>query len=329
MSQSCTRCDRSFSLADKAVFCPYCGTSMVGTSDVISRIQVSVGSNGMRTIQEKYWEMAQMALGRAMRALTKKSVPRTSRVRFSFDEWLVGLRKCQSNNEMVTRCVDYLGKLRVALCEGKANEEAIDVDAVIDGINSICKQLAEAVSGSSKIWHLPETAYDPDETEEEKQNPPKEAVMALLDALEAALPCLQRVVAENGTYVAFADTKSSFGENSEITAAKLHRTSKSIEQLAKKDYDPLFGEAYDEFILVLWKGFALLSQCANVFIRAQWIDQAEEAKREAIRRHLDEWAGILNHALDRTYATNEIDMMIVFQDIDSVAKSVFQDEDDE
>lgn len=94
----------------------------------------------------------------------------------------------------------------------------------------------------------------------------------------------------------------------------------TLKGLAQKDYDPLFGEQYDELILTFWRAVESVSQEINRANELPQLDQAEQEKLDALESLLDDWEKALNFQLDETYQHQEMNMMYVYSDLCTIQK---------
>lgn len=74
---TCLYCNRVLELDEKISHCPFCGTPYANHSPTnpISEIKMIIGSDGERTIQEKYWRDAQYLLNK-LRAILSDRIER-------------------------------------------------------------------------------------------------------------------------------------------------------------------------------------------------------------------------------------------------------------
>ena len=130
MLYQCTRCGRGFSNDESLSFCPFCGTAYFSASSaaapLIATQRIVIGSDGERTIQEKYWKESQRAIHGIIYKL-KSSLPRFSEERPKNErrnaipkeyetepmdmKAFIGLRFVTSTAEFGTKLRKYLEKL--------------------------------------------------------------------------------------------------------------------------------------------------------------------------------------------------------------------------
>ena len=89
--------------------------------------------------------------------------------------------------------------------------------------------------------------------------------------------------------------------------------STQLRELAEKDYDPLFGEEYDDFVQAFWEALLRLAYVVNNALALPELDENELAKIDALQAYLADWRNVLNVMLDQIYQSQQQDMVQVQQ----------------
>ena len=163
---------------------------------------------------------------------------------------------------------------------------------------------------------LPVLTYEPLSVEHpQSHGVPRisEAYHLLLQAVEEVKPALYAILDENGVFVAL----SVLGNLSSEDAVKRKpvELSAQLHQLAAKDYDPLFGEEYDDFVQAFWEALLRLAYVVNNALALPEMDDNELAKIDALQSYLADWRNVLNVMLDQIYQSQQQDMVQLQQRI--------------
>lgn len=322
MTYACDQCGRSFACGERVSFCPFCGRAYAaGQQEPTVRIVIEADSG--RTVQAKYWNMAHQALRRVMNRLSSRLPAERQRYQLDWAEWLSKQRRCSSTAQFKRHCDEFLAKLGAVLRKDDADEgEPIALWVLAEAIDRDCLSLAEAMEGAEGAIQPPALDYTPYEPEE-RGTAVTEAYLLLLKELEQCKPVLYSILDENGMFAAL----SALGqEEMEDEAAAPARLTRQMEELAQKDYDPIFGEGYDELIQTFWQAVRCLTDMANRAYELPRLDEDEQAKQSALESHLANWQSLLMYRLDRLYENRCGDMMAVTQAIERVEQSLSPEE---
>ncbi|MPN55304.1 hypothetical protein SDC9_202986 [bioreactor metagenome] len=142
----------------------------------------------------------------------------------------------------------------------------------------------------------------------------------LLLVVQRNLQIFYRALDEGGIYLAFSSASRAMNEvANETSPVKL---ANRLDILAKRDYDPLFGEQYDDFLSAFWLSLKTLAKAVNKFHQLPKVDKKEADKRLALETLSNDWAEALGLALDQTYQKGQLNMMYVYSDVSSICKEM-------
>lgn len=322
MVYQCNRCGRSFDCDETISFCPFCGTAYATqNTPVQSAARIVIGSDSERTVQEKYWRKTRETIYWLFVSLMDK-IPDEDDYEdreLDLNEWMERQRKCRSVSQFKQYCDAFLRKITSALYNESAKDEEqqpIDVDGIGSNISKTGTSLAEALGIAYLPGELPELTYEPAPVQEKSADMPciSDAYRQLMQAVEEVKPVLYSILDENGVFVAL----SVLGNLSTEEAAK-HKPMDlcaQLRELSKKDYDPLFGEEYDDFVQVFWESVLMLADVVNNALALPELDENELAKIQALQTYMLEWREVLNVMLDQVYQSQQEDMIGVYQKIE-------------
>lgn len=335
MTYLCNRCGRAFSCDETISFCPFCGTAYaiqnIAQQPVTTRIVI--GSDSEKTVQEKYWRMSRLEINRVLSMLDDQ-IPDEEQYedrQLDLDEWLMSQKHCRSTTLFKQHCDAFLGKIASFLQSAattEAEQAPIDIDSISKEIERTCLSLSEALGQSHMPDELPVLSYEviPVNQPKEHGTPQiSEAYHQLLQAIEAVKPVLYAILDENGIFVAL----SVLGNLSPEYAVKRKPIdlSAQLRQLAEKDYDPLFGEEYDDFVQAFWEAIMRLAYVVNNALALPELDENEIAKINALQRYLSDWQNTVNVTLDQIYQSQQQDMVGVHQRLHQLCSKFADDEE--
>lgn len=130
-------------------------------------------------------------------------------------------------------------------------------------------------------------------------------------------PVFDSILDESGVFVALAALETLLDEEDEAEPLPLI---KQLSELAQKDYDPLFGEEYDDFVLTFWKSILCTADAVNRMLSLPERDANEQAKMQAMQDFLSKWRKTLSIALDRLYESQTKSMIDVCKELDEIEK---------
>ena len=323
MTYQCNRCGRAFGCEETISFCPFCGTAYAMQSAIPQPMttRIVIGSDSERTVQEKYWRMARIELHDALSALDAQIPDEDDHEnqQLDLDEWLHRQKKCRSTGQFKQNCDMFIRKISAALMDAPSqdNEQvSIDIDLIGKAIEQTCVSLAESLDRTLMPETLPVLTYEPRSVEHpQAHGVPRisEAYHQLLRAVEDVKPALYAILDENGVFVAL----SVLGNLSPEDAVKRKPVdlSTQLRELAEKDYDPLFGEEYDDFVQAFWEALLRLAYVVNNALALPEMDDNELAKIDALQSYLADWRNVLNVMLDQIYQSQQQDMVQLQQRI--------------
>ena len=333
MMYTCSQCGRIMDYPEALSFCPFCATAYDPSESETDALKAqadraAVSQERSSAVQIKYWHMARLSFLDALELLYDQVIDQdgSAPMQINFNAWLNEQRMIKSGLQFVRRCDSMIGKIHEAFTNQKALElsEPLNLEAKADEINRVCLRLAEALGSDNPQALRPELKYRENGRNNTQPMPETlkadEAEHELLEAVLRARPAFYRALDEGGIYIAFPVSASASDEDLDGTSpANLART---LDTLAKKDYDPLFGEQYDGFISAFWLSLKALTKAVNRLHKLPGIDKDEAAKRLALETLSDDWAEALGLALDRTYQKGQLNMMYVYSDVSSICKEL-------
>lgn len=325
MTYACDKCGRSFACGESISFCPFCGKAYAGGQE--PSLRITVGSDSGRAVQTKYWNLCHQALWRASYLIASLAPSLQPEERYlDWAQWLSQQRHCQSTAQFKRRCDAYLAKLGELLRGNIADEEQepVDVQALAADIDRDCLSLLEAIEGAPSSIQPPVLDYQPHEPECGRPSI-TEAHLRLHKQLEQCKAVLYAILDENGMFVAL----SPLGEEEDEEQPRQYapaRLTQQLAELARRDYDPIFGEGYDELIETFWDAVRCLTDIANQALELPQLDEDEQAKQTALKTYLTDWKTLLTRQLDRLYESQTADMMDVCDRLSRAEQALMQKE---
>jgi len=340
----CSRCGRGFSYEETVSFCPFCGTAYSAAAAPVNAasgtMRIVIGSDSERTIQERYWRDSKASLYSFMDTLysflpdvVKNDVKEeTSGINEeTFSSCFRSLRRNSSATALKRQLDKYINQLQEARRpETPAPREPWNMDALEEEIDDACMQMAE-VLGSMDAWRMkPELQYDPDEINEEIDEEAEESEevlnlepedrQVLMEAVEEVRRAIYRLIDEHSTYALFSDTRDVFEEETlKLSPVKL---AKKLIMLSKKDYDPFFGESFEEFVRTFWQALCLLHKSAETHVQTTREDIRENIQRRALCGLIHNWYETLDRQVDKAYQEQQMDMMNLCQEMTELRSEI-------
>lgn len=332
MTYQCNRCGRAFSCAETISFCPFCGTAYALQSVIQQPVttRIVIGSDSEKTVQEKYWRMARIELHDALASLDAQIPDEDEHEdrQLDLDEWLHRQKKCRSATQFKQHCDAFINKISSTLTNAPLQGDdpaPIDIDRIGKAIEQTCTALAISLDRTLLPDTLPVLSYEALPVEQPReQGVPRisEAYHHLLHAVEEVKPVLYAILDENGVFVALSVLGNLSPEDA--VRRKPVELSAQLLDLAKKDYDPLFGEEYDDFVQAFWEALLRLAYVVNNALALPDLDENELAKIDALQSYLADWRNALNVMLDQIYQSQQQDMVGVHQRLHQLC-SMFKD----
>lgn len=330
MTYQCNRCGRAFSCDETISFCPFCGTAYALQSVVQQPVttRIVIGSDSERTVQEKYWRKARIELHDALASLDAQIPDEDEREerQLDLDEWLHQQKKCRSAIQFKQHCDAFVNRISLALKNAPLQGDdpaPIDINRIEKAIEQTCTTLADNLDRTLLPDALPVLSYEalPVEQPREQGSPRiSEAYHQLLHAVEEVKPALYAILDENGVFVALSVLGNLSPEDA--VRRKPVELSAQLRELAQKDYDPLFGEEYDDFVQAFWEALLRLAYVVNNALALPEQDENELAKIDALQSYLTDWRNVLNVMLDQIYQSQQQDMVDVHQRLQLVCSTL-------
>lgn len=223
MRYVCMNCGKAVEL-ENARFCPFCG-----------KAYTSVQAENARSneVQAKYWQMTRRTIAEAL-SLAVHEQPNLERKRLT-----------ESSSEAQAK--QFLTQNLEAVEQTLTAQEKEKADLPADRVNELGRKLAQILGGEATDDKPKEATVLLDEKQQTE-------AMRLLDSLKKTKGILNRLMDENGVYVLTGI------EGEKATKQTLTEQRDAIETLAKKDYDPLFGEPYEPFVAAYMQALESLSK---------------------------------------------------------------------
>lgn len=334
MTYQCNRCGRAFSCDETISFCPFCGTAYALQSVVQQPVttRIVIGSDSEKTVQEKYWRMVRIELHDALASLDAQIPDGDEREerQLDLDEWLHQQKKCRSAIQFKQHCDAFINKISSALTNAPLQGDdptPIDVDRIVKAIDQTCTALAASLDRTLLPDTLPVLSYEAlpvDQSREQGVPRISEAYHQLLHAVEEVRPVLYAILDENGVFVALSVLGNLSPEDA--VRRKPVELSAQLLELAQKDYDPLFGEEYDDFVQAFWEALLRLAYVVNNALALPEQDENELAKIDALQSYLADWRNVLNVMLDQIYQSQQQDMVQLHQKLQQQCRTIDEDE---
>ena len=394
MIYQCKRCGRDFTCDMQLSFCPFCGTAYFASASAPAPVSVTqrivIGSDGERTVQEKYWRESRQMIHRVIHLLGE-SIPQFSEPRPDPDLRDSQIPKEYSAKELdidgfFSRCrasstgsfgtilSKYLGDLRDAFMiksrilhrihEALQNSRRDEIKALIEAgdlyafedeysihiteeerrICDFCYEAAQALDCVDPLSLRPVMRYAPEDDdwaklEDDEVDFPQPSDLVpyehLLNSLLALQDTLIQVVHSNSAFI-LSDMDFDVGEN-EDEDKRFNPAGfiPLLQELSTEDYDPIFGKAPDQLILVFSEAIARLSAYVNDLPGyLDWKSLCPEKEDQVLKRRLDnykmsciqhflsDWQNALEQELDRAYQEQRIDMMQAASQIDQMTEEL-------
>lgn len=328
MEYTCERCGRGFACEMKISFCPFCGSGyerLASAKNCDSTVRIAIGSDSEQRVQEKYWRRAQASLDRILELLDSL-LPDTSGVFSAYmdlSEWFDQQRNCRSAAQFKKELDSFLEKIRIALqdFEIKTATEPIELQPLAERIEQTCTLLMDTLEKKLFLEQIPqlvcETAVIKPKAEEADETFVK-PYRRLLLAIESVRPVFDSILDENGVFAALDALESSLDKRKKNKPLVLE---KKLSELACKDYDPLFGEEWDDFILTFWNSILCTAEAARSVLGLSKREKNEQDKTQALQEYFAEWRKALNVALDQLYESQTSNMIAVCMKLEEIEKA--------
>lgn len=330
MIYSCRKCGREFQWEEAVSFCPFCGNAYASfaVASPAPATRVVIGSDSERTVQEKYWRMSHKEIDDTIRLLgallpTEENV---QPCQFDLHEWLQQQKRCRSARQFKKNCDSFLSKIASFLQQERFGEE----QAVFPGMKEAAvkiqdtgRSIARILGQETELPQMPlflsESKFSISNSSEEpgKQNEQVfQAYLPLLRTIELVKPVLYSLLEENGMFAVLSILGSeAMKADVPYRPAEL---SERLQSLAQKDYDPLFGEEYDDFVQTFWKGILLLTKIINDTLYLAEFDAEQQEHLLEVQAYLTEWKQRLCMRLDHVYQNQQVDLMMIQPDLHQI-----------
>lgn len=335
MEYACGKCGRVFGCEMEISFCPFCGSAYEPAADQnrVSTMRIAIGSDSERRVQEKYWYRAQGSLRHTL-ALLDSMLPDESGtfpVQLDLEAWLSQQRSCRSSAQFQKRVGSFLERIHAALQDREIQQAPapIDLPPLAQRIEQTCAMLMHTLGEAFLPETAPRLVYEPVSTKAETKKTDEtsfEPYRQLLLTIEKVRPVFDSILDENGVFVALVALETLLDEEDAVEPLPLI---KQLSELAQKDYDPLFGEEYDDFVLTFWKSILCTADAVNRKLALPERDENEQAKMEALQDFLSEWQEALSTALDRLYESQTKSMIAVCKELEEIEKQASRTEDEQ
>ncbi len=336
---------------EKISHCPFCGTPYANHSPTnpISEIKMIIGSDGERTIQEKYWRDAQHLLNK-LRAILSDRIERYTitanddifnRQGFHFinHNQLDNLLACDYvyvfSQKLEALCAEILeigqqitvlgwenGLTSITL---SANSD-FDFEKEVQFIGQIYEKCNKAIDGQELSICEPR---DPGRVRHSSKTNNRLSVLPLeyiylSQTLKETVPVITNIVIEHSLIV-LAEVKQ-FGLYEETDPTILYSR---LQNLKSNDYDYLSDEDPVPFIRLFWTSLSVLISTINRIIRymtgartADQLEATEERKHAKLIAYIERWDDCLKQKLDTAYQNRSQNMMILSNQLSTIIKHV-------
>lgn len=330
MEYACVKCGREFGCEMEISYCPFCGAAYQQAADEtnpISTVRIAVGSDSERLVQEKYWRKARASLRETL-SLLEASLPDEAEAcadQLNLDAWLNRQRKCRSSAQFKRQFASFLQRIHRALQDFALQEapEPIELPPLTAHIEKTCTLLLRILGEGFLPKPAPQMVYEPispKEPEPKADATIVEPYRKLLSTIETTRPVFESILDENGVFVALSMLERML-DNEESEEAEPLSLAQQLSELAQKDYDPLFGEEYDDFVLTFWKSILCAAAAANRILVLPERDENEQNKIQALQEYLSQWEAALDIALDQLYESQTRSMVDVSRELEEIEKN--------
>ena len=319
MLHICPACQRTIDYPEPFAFCPFCGASYAHAAPAPAMPgRIVIGSDSERTVQEKYWKVSHLVYQSVLdtqQTMLDKRYP-LKPLGLDFMCWLIEHRQCPSVRQFIRACDAFLQQLQDHLSQHQPAKLAkpIDLEAERERIDTLCLRMAQAVGSQNPEALRPQWDYQPMKVQPEEQAAADETFTALLNAVQQVKPIVYHIFQENGIFSAFSSIDQLEDRDVQSPAELTQR----LLDLSQKDYDPLFGEQYDELILSFWRAMRTLTHEANRTDALLQLDQCERSKLNALKKLLHDWRIALHIQLDKAYQSQQLNMIHVYSALSAI-----------
>lgn len=324
MEFHCSNCGRTFACPEQIAFCPFCGTAyaQLPAAPAVQTTRIVIGSDSESRIQEKYWRMAHTCISDTLRHLDSL-LPDASTLGALIDlpHWLSKQQNSRSATHFKKKCDALLQRFRSALEKSTlpSDAESIDIEALSQTIQQTCLAMLKAAGAPEDITEIPQLDYTPIATDVSPQPLASLPQMKqLLNTLEQTKAVVYTLLYQNGLFIVL----SLLGSSTLPPVEQMNplELSSRLDALSKKDYDPIFGEEYDELVQTFWESMLYLAAVINQQLDLSQRDENEMEKLAALSALLDAWKEQLFITLDETYQAQSKSMIDIYKALDQAGK---------
>lgn len=335
MDYYCNNCNRKFKCDIEVKYCPFCGQSYHAEDHKAkpSTLRIVIGSDSERTIENKYWAAARESITQIQKEiqsqvhdLWNKSMRRLGYIPIpeEFGEFI-----SNGESEPPVRIRNYIKRIERTFEEIEKHPEQLIIKAtqVQDWIN---KEKAIIINTNKKIMkllgieepinnenlHNSKSDEDFDEDSIKLNRYDHLKYIHLLQAIHCAEGKIRKIIFDEDSSFNKPYAKSlSIEEAEEYDPDTL---SKELTELAELDYDFIFGESPDQFILKFWDCIIYLAHIANEMLDDQYVKTCATVKidKEKMGREIAALAEIASDFskgmeinLDKLYRSQSADML--------------------
>lgn len=336
MIYSCRKCGREFQWEEAVSFCPFCGNAYApsAAASPAPATRVVIGSDSERNVQEKYWRMSHKEIDGTIKLLGAllPAEENFQPCQLDLHEWLQQQKRCRSARQFKKNCDSFLSKIASFLQQERFGEEQTILPGMKEAalkIRDTGRSMASVLGQETVLPQMPLflseslSSISNGSEEHSKQNEQVfQAYLPLLKTIEFVKPVLYSLLDGNGMFAVL-----SILSNENLEADVPYRPaelSERLQSLAQRDYDPLFGEEYDDFVQTFWKGVLLLTKIINDTLYLAEFDAEQKEHLLEIQAYLIEWKQRLCMWLDQLYQNHQVDLMTIQPDLHQIYMNVLK-----
>ena len=324
MEQRCPHCQSVFELAFEAVFCPRCGRKMTGGGAQAAPISIEITGDSRRAVEERYWTQTVSACTEYVNLLREEYLP-SPKNRNGFNMDYDGIRGLARKSKSTAELYAVLGKAVSKITGFNGNpadsdeQEALDVERISLGITGYCESLLRLIDPEGLPEERPVLnvhAVSEDTTPKTSEYEASDAEI-LAGLLNKAYRKFKMVVDDNGIYAAFAerDPVEETEQADEEDPKWLRKRYRELSRMADSEYDPLFGEGFEDLIYAFWGSLDLAILVLDDLYGLNRKSELREAQENAVGRLLHEWNALIRLELDKAYSSQKHGMIDLYKSV--------------
>ena len=354
MDYFCNNCKKKYGFDIEVKYCPFCGKSYQAEDFQVKpdTLRIVISSDGERTIENLYWDESKDCLSKIKENMQSRSSELGERVLrilgyIPIPEE-IGEYISAGESEPSVRIKNYIRKIEKIFEEIEKNPEQFVVKAVQaqDLINkerttiiNTCKKVMSVLRFEEQIdfenhsLRKKEEEFSEDTIRLNRYDYPK--YNHLLQVIHDSIEKIRNIINDdaNGFNIPYAESLP----KEEAEECDPNTLSRELVELSEIDYDFIFGESPDQFILKFWDCIIYLAYIANEMLDDQYVKACTEISTNSYEEKMDcEIAALIDAVsgfskkmdiqLDKLYRSQSADMLDVQLSLSKILEDCIADE---